>query len=118
MVPEGTQRSDQAAASIGTLTRTELVNTVVRILGVTQSEAKEIVDVIFDAIVRSLHRNEKVELRGFGSFRLRQRNARRGRNPKTGASVAVPAQDGGVLQTRQRTARRRAISWAPPEGIK
>jgi integration host factor subunit beta len=41
--------------------------------------------------VSALHRGEKVELRGFGSFRTRERGPRRGRNPKTGAPVDVPA---------------------------
>jgi integration host factor subunit beta len=46
---------------------------------------------VFDSIVRSLKEGEKIELRGFGSFRLRDRGARMGRNPKTGVKVAVPA---------------------------
>jgi len=45
---------------------------------------------VLDGIITALHRNEKVELRGFGSFRVRQRGARIGRNPKTGARVQVP----------------------------
>ena len=45
----------------------------------------------FDAIVRSLKEGQKIELRGFGSFRLRERGARMGRNPKTGVKVSVPA---------------------------
>ena len=45
---------------------------------------------IFDSITGALAKAEKVELRGFGSFRVRRRNARRGRNPKTGSGVSVP----------------------------
>ena len=45
---------------------------------------------IFDSISTALARVEKVELRGFGSFRVRRRNSRRGRNPKTGSTVSVP----------------------------
>ena len=45
---------------------------------------------IFDSISAALARVEKVELRGFGSFRVRRRNSRRGRNPKTGSTVSVP----------------------------
>jgi len=46
---------------------------------------------IFEAIIRSLKQGQKIELRGFGSFRLRERGARIGRNPKTGVKVNVPA---------------------------
>mgnify|MGYP003290281181 CR=1 FL=1 len=44
-----------------------------------------------EAIIRSLKQGQKIELRGFGSFRLRERGARIGRNPKTGVKVSVPA---------------------------
>jgi integration host factor subunit beta len=49
-----------------------------------------IVDTVFRSIVEALHRGEKIELRGFGSFRLRRREPRKGRNPKTGDRVDVP----------------------------
>ena len=49
------------------------------------------VETIFDSIVRSLRTGDKIEIRGFGSFRTRQRKPRVGRNPKTGARVEVPA---------------------------
>ena len=48
-------------------------------------------EAIFDSIVRSLRSGDKIEIRGFGSFRTRQRQPRIGRNPKTGARVEVPA---------------------------
>ena len=74
-----------------TVTRVELIEGVFRALETTQSEAKEIVDTVFSCIVRALKCNEKVEVRGFGSFRIRRRGPRTGRNPKTGAAVDVPA---------------------------
>ncbi|MFQ5768853.1 MAG: HU family DNA-binding protein, partial [Acidobacteriota bacterium] len=46
---------------------------------------------IFDSIIEALRKEEKIELRGFGSFRIRNRHSRVGRNPKTGARVEVPA---------------------------
>jgi integration host factor subunit beta len=49
-----------------------------------------IVDTVFQSIIDALHRGEKIELRGFGSFRLRKREPRKGRNPKTGDKVDVP----------------------------
>jgi integration host factor subunit beta len=57
----------------------------------TRKESEVIVEAIFDSIVRSLRNADKIEIRGFGSFRTRQRQARIGRNPKTGTRVEVPA---------------------------
>src|SRR5258707_2044277 len=48
-------------------------------------------DPLFDSVIGALKWGDKIEIRGFGSFRTRQRNARTGRNPKTGAKVDVPA---------------------------
>lgn len=73
------------------LTKAELVNEVARATHVTRKEADAMVSAILDGMVESLRRGEKIELRGFGSFRIRQRNARTGRNPRTGARVHVPA---------------------------
>lgn len=55
------------------------------------SEIETIVDTFFSAIVDQLASGGRVELRGFGSFSTREREARQGRNPRTGTSVAVPA---------------------------
>lgn len=73
------------------LTKAELVNEVARATRVTRKEADTMVSAILDGMVASLQRGEKIELRGFGSFRIRRRNARTGRNPRTGARVHVPA---------------------------
>ncbi|HSQ20441.1 MAG TPA: HU family DNA-binding protein [Blastocatellia bacterium] len=54
-------------------------------------DAEVIVETVFGSIIGALHKGEKVELRGFGSFRTRERGPRRGRNPKTGEPVDVPA---------------------------
>ena len=56
----------------------------------TYLRAAAIVDTVFRSIITALHRGEKIELRGFGSFRLRRREPRKGRNPKTGDKVDVP----------------------------
>ena len=57
----------------------------------TKKHAEIIVNTVFESIVDSLKSGEKIELRGFGSFRIRQRGSRVGRNPKTAAQVPVPA---------------------------
>ena len=72
------------------MTRAELVEEVARAVYVTRKEADKIVDTALASIVDSLKRGEKVEIRGFGSFRTRTRKARIGRNPKSGDSVDVP----------------------------
>ena len=57
----------------------------------TRKDSEFIVETIFDSIVNSLHKGDKIEIRGFGSFRTRQRQPRVGRNPKTGSRVEVPS---------------------------
>jgi len=73
------------------MTKAELVEEVTRLGDLTRRDAEVIVETIFESVVGALRTGDKVEIRGFGSFRTRQRNARTGRNPKTGATVEVPA---------------------------
>ena len=56
-----------------------------------RNDTEVIVEAIFDSVVKALRGGDKIEIRGFGSFRTRQRQPRVGRNPKTGARVDVPA---------------------------
>ena len=77
-------------ATKGGMTKAELVNEVARSTQLTKKHAEIIVNTVFDSIVDSLQNGEKIELRGFGSFRIRQRGSRIGRNPKTGDRVQVP----------------------------
>ena len=72
------------------MTKSELVEIVAREAEISKKDADVIVSSIIDSIVGALHRGEKVEIRGFGSFRIRQRNARNARNPRTGDAVKVP----------------------------
>jgi integration host factor subunit beta len=72
------------------LTKAELVEEVARVTQLTKQQAEEIVNTVFLTIVDSLRDGRKIELRGFGSFRIRSRGARVGRNPKTGERVEVP----------------------------
>jgi integration host factor subunit beta len=75
----------------GGMTKAELVDQVARTTQLTKKHAEIMVNTVFDSIVDSLKEGEKIELRGFGSFRIRQRGSRTGRNPKTGARVDVPS---------------------------
>src|ERR1700680_1890378 len=74
----------------GSMTKAELVEEVSRGSDLTKKHSEVIVDTVFKSIIDALHRGEKIELRGFGSFRLRKREPRKGRNPKTGDKVGVP----------------------------
>jgi integration host factor subunit beta len=58
--------------------------------GLSKKQVEVIVETVFDSIKEALAKGGKVEIRGFGNFRLRNRNARKARNPKTGESVSVP----------------------------
>lgn len=73
------------------MTKADLIDEVSRVVELTRKDSEVIVETIFGSIVRSLHTGDKIEIRGFGSFRTRQRNPRIGRNPKTGDRVEVPA---------------------------
>jgi integration host factor subunit beta len=73
------------------MTKAELVEEVARVAELTKKHSEVIVNTVFDSIIEALQKDEKIELRGFGSFRIRQRRSRQGRNPKTGDKVDVPA---------------------------
>jgi integration host factor subunit beta len=73
------------------MTKADLIDNVARATEVSRKDAEIIVETIFESVVKSLRAGDKVEIRGFGSFRTRQRRPRIGRNPKTGARVEVPA---------------------------
>ena len=73
-----------------TVTKADLVEEVVRSTGLQRKESETVVETIFESIIGALQGGDHIEIRGFGSFRARQRRGRMGRNPKTGAKVEVP----------------------------
>ena len=73
------------------MTKADLIDEVSRAVELGRKDSEVIVETILDSIVKALRSDDKIEIRGFGSFRTRQRNARIGRNPKTGEQVQVPA---------------------------
>jgi integration host factor subunit beta len=73
------------------MTKAELIEEVSKAVELTRKDSEEIVETIFQSIVGSLQKGDKIEIRGFGSFRTRQRQPRVGRNPKTGSRVEVPS---------------------------
>jgi integration host factor subunit beta len=73
-----------------TVTKADLVEEVVRVTELPRKESETVVETIFESIISALQGGDRIEIRGFGSFRTRQRRGRTGRNPKTGAKVEVP----------------------------
>ena len=74
------------------MTKSELVTHVARRLPyLTHKDAEIIVDTIFDSMANALAQGENIEIRGFGSFKVKDREEREGRNPLTGESVHIPA---------------------------
>ena len=74
-----------------TLTKADLIEEVLKVTELPRKESEIIVETIFDSIIEAIQKGEKIEIRGFGSFRTRERRGRIGRNPKTGEKVEVPA---------------------------
>lgn len=73
------------------MTKKEIVKAISEEIGLTQLKTKEIVQKTFDAIVETLVRDERIELRNFGVFEVKKRAARKARNPRTGEAVSVEA---------------------------
>src|SRR3974390_3339650 len=74
-----------------TLTKADLIEEVLKVAELPRKESETIVETIFESIIEALQKGDKIEIRGFGSFRTRQGRGRMGKNPKTGEKVEVPA---------------------------
>lgn len=73
------------------MTKADLVDEVVKLSALSKRNAEIVVNTLFQSIILALQKDDKIELRGFGSFRVRRRRSRQGRNPKTGDRVEVPS---------------------------
>lgn len=73
------------------MTKADIVKVLADEVGLTRREAASTLSVVLDGIIEAMESGDKVELRGFGSFRTRTRQPRQGRNPRTGEKVAVPS---------------------------
>lgn len=98
------------------MTKKEIVKTISEEIGLTQLKTKEIVQKTFDAIVDTLVEDKRIELRNFGVFEVKQRAARKARNPRTGEKVFVPEKfvvtfkPGKEMEERVRELERRAAA--------
>ncbi len=82
------------------MTKSELVERIVEANGMlTRKESEMVVNIVFDSMGDALRNGEKVEIRGFGSFTVRERDAREARNPKSGAIVNIPAKKTPFFKT-------------------
>ncbi|AIF66658.1 MULTISPECIES: HU family DNA-binding protein [Terribacillus] len=73
------------------MNKTDLINTVAEKSDLSKKDATKAVDAVFDSIMDSLKQGDKVQLIGFGNFEVRERAARKGRNPQTGNEIEIPA---------------------------
>ena len=88
------------------LTKADLTEQLFDELGLNKREAKEIVEQMFEAIKVSLEKGEQVKISGFGNFELKDKEARPGRNPKTGEDVPISARRVVTLRTGQKLKER------------
>ncbi len=73
------------------MTKADIVETIYQKVGFSKKESAELVETVFDVIKSSLIEGEKVKFSGFGNFVVREKNARKGRNPQTGAEIQLEA---------------------------
>lgn len=73
------------------MTKTELVDKIASSAGIKKTEAAQALDATLDAIKGALKKGQKVTLVGFGTFSVSKRKARKGRNPRTGQEIKIPA---------------------------
>ena len=79
------------AEEVNIMNKTDLINAVAEKSELSKKDATKAVDAVFESIMDSLKDGEKVQLIGFGNFEVRDRAARKGRNPQTGAEIQIPA---------------------------
>jgi integration host factor subunit alpha len=94
------------APATQTIRKTDLINALIEGTGLNRALARDVVEVVFELLQDALAAGEAVKLAGFGNFRLRDKRARMGRNPKTGAAAPIAArrivtfQGSAILQDR------------------
>lgn len=76
-----------------TMTKAELVDSLASELDMPKSQVRRLLDAMVDAVAASLVRGEKVQVSGLGTFEVRKRSSREGRNPQTGARITIPARN-------------------------
>ena len=72
------------------MNKSELIELISERSKITKKKAEDVVNLIFDSMTRTMARGGRIEIRGFGSFAVRRRSPRVGRNPRTGQAVPIP----------------------------
>lgn len=80
------------------MTKSELIDAIAARAELSRPRAEQVVNLVFEAMIDAMLREEGIEIRGFGSFRIRHHEARMGRNPRTSAPVAIPARRGAAFK--------------------
>ena len=83
------------------MNKTELINAVAETSGLTKKDSETALNAILDAIQNAMKNGDKVQLVGFGSFEVKERAARTGKNPATGATIEIPASKAPVFKAGQ-----------------
>jgi DNA-binding protein HU-beta len=78
--------------------KTELLGSVAEKAGMTKKDAEKAINALFDSIEEALSNNDKVQVIGFGTFEVKTREERKGRNPQTGAEITIPASKSPVFK--------------------
>jgi DNA-binding protein HU-beta len=86
-----TQSSLTIWEEVNVMNKTDLINAVAEQTELSKKDATKAVEAVFDSVMDSLKKGEKVQLIGFGNFEVRDRAARKGRNPQTGEEIQIPA---------------------------
>ena len=92
------------------MTKAELAARVADKVHLTNRQSEAIINIVLRCIAEALREEDKVELRGFGSFRTRNRNARQGRNPRTGEVIEVPSKKAPFFRAGK-DLRERVMRW-------
>ena len=80
------------------MNKTDLVKVVAQKADMTQKDAEKAINALFDGIKDALAKNDKVQVIGFGTFEVKTREARKGRNPQTGKEITIPASKSPVFK--------------------
>lgn len=86
------------------MTKSQLVGQLAEATQQTQKEAEKIIDLVFAGITEALLSGEKLDVRGFGIFKIRDQKARQGRNPRTGEALLIPAKKVAVFKPSKQLA--------------
>lgn len=80
------------------MNKTELVASVAEKAGITKKDAEKVINAVFNSIEEALASNDKVQIIGFGTFEVKTREERKGRNPQTGKEITIPASKSPVFK--------------------